>query len=215
MHLDSAAEGWDAQVTKYVFHRASQPPAAESEANCSYTFPHLLPGNTTNMRAHLDRDHKGVCDDEKGTSEVKREPKGQTKQTKITGFTQESAIQPPLPRAKQEAITKQVGRFVVKTLQPLSITDDQYFRDLLKEAEPRYQPICRDTLKDRLKKEKKEVEAEIKKEISGKAVAITHDSWTSLNTESYETVTASYIDENWDLKIKVLETLKVEGNMHY
>lgn len=100
----------------------------------------------------------------------------------------------------------------MKSLQPVSLTEDEHFRDLLKETEPRYQPVCAHTLKDRLKKEKKEEEAKIKKEIAGKNIAVTHDGWTSLNVESYETVTASYIDDEWVLKIKVLETLKVKGN---
>ena len=43
-------------------------------------------------------------------------------------------------------------------------------------------------------------------------VAITHDSWTSLNNESYDTVTAHFINQNWSLRTRVLQTSKVEGS---
>ena len=42
--------------------------------------------------------------------------------------------------------------------------------------------------------------------------AITHDGWTSANTESYNTVTGHFINPEWELKSVVLETTKVEGS---
>ena len=42
--------------------------------------------------------------------------------------------------------------------------------------------------------------------------AITHDGWTSANTESYNTVTGHFITPEWELKSVVLETTKVEGS---
>ena len=50
---------------------------------------------------------------------------------------------------------------------------------------------------------------DLKTEISGKAVAITHVSWTSANEEYFETVTASFITGDWQLQYKVLETFQV------
>lgn len=43
-------------------------------------------------------------------------------------------------------------------------------------------------------------------------IAITLDSWTSCNTESYSTVTGHYIDRNWQLKTVSLQTMKMEGS---
>ena len=64
-----------------------------------------------------------------------------------------------------------------------------------------------------LEKKKIEVEARVKEEIkSFENVAITHDCWTSLNTESYSTVTVHYIDQRWNMKSAVLETQKMEGS---
>lgn len=42
-------------------------------------------------------------------------------------------------------------------------------------------------------------------------VAITHDSWTSLNTESFYTTTVHFIDNTWTLKSAVLGTIKIKG----
>jgi len=53
----------------------------------------------------------------------------------------------------------------------------------------------------------------IKKELSDvQDIAITHDGWTSVNTESYSTVTAHFINKDWELRSVVLETKKVEGS---
>ena len=41
-------------------------------------------------------------------------------------------------------------------------------------------------------------------------VAITHDGWTSLNTESYFTTTVHFIDNDGVLKNAVLGTIKIE-----
>ena len=43
-------------------------------------------------------------------------------------------------------------------------------------------------------------------------LAITHDGWTSCNTESYSTFTGHYIDKNWKLKSVSPCTEKVTGS---
>jgi hypothetical protein len=43
-------------------------------------------------------------------------------------------------------------------------------------------------------------------------VAITHDMWTSANTESYGTTTCHYITDTWEMKGVVLETKKMDGH---
>jgi hypothetical protein len=64
-----------------------------------------------------------------------------------------------------------------------------------------------------LSEKKTEIEEKLKKDINDtNDMAITHDSWTSINTESYGTVTAHFIDKEWQLKSVVLETKKIEGS---
>lgn len=58
-----------------------------------------------------------------------------------------------------------------------------------------------------------EMTEKMRKDIkSVEQLAITHDSWTSLNTESYGTVTVHLIDEQWNLKTYVIETKKLDGS---
>jgi hypothetical protein len=57
------------------------------------------------------------------------------------------------------------------------------------------------------------MEKMIQKDISQvKDLAITHDTWTSMATQSFFTLTAHYITVNWELKTVVLETTRMEGS---
>lgn len=57
------------------------------------------------------------------------------------------------------------------------------------------------------------METKIKVEIQQcRNVSITHDGWTSLNTESYNTTTLHFINNDWELKTAVLDTKKIEGS---
>ena len=70
----------------------------------------------------------------------------------------------------------------------------------------------RTALLNRLEKKKSEIESKIRNEISTcHDIAITHDGWTSCNTQSYSTVTGHYIDKEWNLKSVSLSTSKTDG----
>ena len=73
---------------------------------------------------------------------------------------------------------------------------EKYFSNACALFENRYEIPSRRTLVRNLEKKKIEIEARVKEDIkSCENVAITHDSWTSLNTESYSTVTVHYIEQ--------------------
>lgn len=77
----------------------------------------------------------------------------------------------------------------------------------------RYKVPSRKTVMRRLQNKKTEVDVKLKKEISlSENISITHDGWTSLNTESYFTTTVHFINESWELKNAVLGTIKVTGS---
>ena len=44
------------------------------------------------------------------------------------------------------------------------------------------------------------------------SIGLTHDIWTSLTTDSYGTFTAQYINKEWEMQIKVLQTRKLPGS---
>ncbi|XP_062615878.1 E3 SUMO-protein ligase ZBED1-like [Saccostrea cucullata] len=53
----------------------------------------------------------------------------------------------------------------------------------------------------------------LKKDVSTSSfVSITHDCWTSLNTQSFFTTTVHYINHEWNLKSAVLGTIQLKGS---
>jgi hypothetical protein len=118
----------------------------------------------------------------------------------------------PLPTIRKSQIDAKLQKYVVSTMAPLSIVDKPTFREFVKELEPRYVLPSRNTLTKSLRATKEELTVAIKDEVHEcSSIALTHDSWTSLATESYETVTCHYIHQ-WVLKSKVLITEKIEGS---
>ena len=77
----------------------------------------------------------------------------------------------------------------------------------------RYETPNRKLIQSKIDKKKNHIEAQMKADLKNvDNMAITHDGWTSINTESYSTVTGHYINDNWELKSVVLETKKVDGS---
>lgn len=76
----------------------------------------------------------------------------------------------------------------------------------------RYSIPSRSTVLRSLEK-KKAITGKLKSDIDHcESVSITHDGWTSMNTESYNTVTVHFIDAEWQMKTAVLENKKLEGS---
>ncbi len=93
--------------------------------------------------------------------------------------------------------------FIAKDLHPYSI--------LLHALEPRYNVLFRQFFIDMAipmlySDTKDEVMESLR---SASRVAITCDSWTSVATDSYVTVTAHYFSDNWQLRSHVLQTRAV------
>lgn len=77
----------------------------------------------------------------------------------------------------------------------------------------RYQVPSRPTVIKRLEEKKLKVEDKLKSQLKLSAdISITHDGWTSLNTESYYTTTVHFIDNDWCLQSAVLGTIKLAGS---
>lgn len=136
-------------------------------------------------------------------------PEKNMKQQKITFVSNKL---PPLPHARQESLTEAVSNAIVSTLSPLNFVENPEVKEMFKKFEPRYEVPCRTTLTRRIEARFLDAKELLKKEVRKKFVAITHDAWTSLNTENYDTVTASFINDDWHLQCKVLETMKVNGS---
>lgn len=154
-------------------------------------------GNTTNLRNHVSRFHS-----EKLTpATVKERP--DPAQPRID---EKLSILPPNAE-KAKRITQSVAAFIAKDLRPYSVVENSGFRHLLKTLEPRYKLPSRSHFTDKVYNETKgQVMASMSQ---ASRVAITCDSWTSVATESYLTVTVHYVNEDWQILSHVLQTRAV------
>lgn len=158
-------------------------------------------GSTTNMAAHLKRKHnmpQSPATSASSAATPSREPR-------LLQFF-------PSPLAKSstraKSITDALSFFLCKSIQPYSITANEGFKYLLEVLEPRYSIPDRKVFSDKLvpalyEKVKMDVVDSMSR---AQRVSITVDGWTSCATDSYITVTAHYVTEEWDLQSHVLQT---------
>ncbi|XP_077314545.1 E3 SUMO-protein ligase ZBED1-like [Lithobates pipiens] len=105
-------------------------------------------------------------------------------------------------------ITKAVATFIAKDLRPYSVVDNTGFHYLLKTIEPRYKIPSRSHFTENvIPALYHETKAQIITSMSqASRAAITCDSWTSVTTESYVTITAHYVSKDWQIMSHVLQT---------
>ena len=101
---------------------------------------------------------------------------------------------------------------MITDLRPINTVESKGFKHLMSILEPRYTVPGRRHFIDRLLPTlHKETVENMKKMLHGvESVALIHDMWTSLSTESYGTVTCHFISSDWGLKGFVLGTKQME-----
>ncbi|WAR31598.1 ZBED1-like protein [Mya arenaria] len=82
---------------------------------------------------------------------------------------------------------------------------------LSKEKEERYTIPSKKSVVKSLEGKMEEMKKKIIKDVAGQQVSLTHDGWTSISTQSFDTVTCHMINDDWELKSAVLQTKKIEG----
>nr|XP_010769264.1 PREDICTED: uncharacterized protein LOC104945316 [Notothenia coriiceps] len=109
---------------------------------------------------------------------------------------------------RSKAIADAIAFFICKDIQPYSVTENEGFLHLLHILEPRYHvPNRRFFTEKQIPALYDKVRRELVDSLSNaQRVAITVDGWTSCATDSYVTVTAHYIDDEWVLQNHVLQT---------
>lgn len=191
-----------------VTYEGSKKVVDKSAPVCKYCATHIAyaNGNTSNVLAHLRRHHPSVTVDSarRRGGELGREP-GRAAQLLLPvafkqTYTDES------DRAK--GITKALGCFIAKDMQPYAVVEVAGFRCMIKALEPRYKIPSRKRFSCTvIPALYEEVRRGIVKELSDTAyVALTTDGWTSRATESFLTVTVHYITSEWEMKSYVLQT---------
>lgn len=114
-----------------------------------------------------------------------------------------------------QAIMRAIALFIVRSMQPLSLVEDEHFRTFIKTIDPRITLPCRSTLtKTILPELYGEAKNKLLVELSqADGIALTTDCWTSSTMASYITVTAHYInDDKVKIISRVLATIMVEGS---
>ncbi len=96
-------------------------------------------------------------------------------------------------------------------MRPFSVVENDGFTHLLSVLEPRYQLPSRPHFSQNvLPPLYNEVRAKLVEDLSNAIfIALTTDGWTSRATQSFMTITAHYITDNWVIKNPVLQTRAV------
>jgi len=112
---------------------------------------------------------------------------------------------------RTEQITQALAKMIAINQMPLSFCSSSGFQQFMAIVEPNYL-ICKEgAIKRRLKAYKSSVEEQIKKELrNAKSVSCTSDCWSSISLQSYITVTAHFIDDQWCPKSYTLTTHQLE-----
>ncbi len=162
------------------------------------------------MNAHLQTAHPDKL-------EKKEQSSGQKE---MLHFLKKKSTAKPMPMrdADRKEVDSHLQKFFVSSLAPIIMVDNKEFKNFVSSLNPRYNVPCAKNLMSKLKKEYEEMKRELKKDVQEcEFVGITHDSWTSIATKSFETSTVHYIKETpitgeWKLKSKVLDTSNIAGD---
>ncbi|GFR84459.1 zinc finger BED domain-containing protein 4 [Elysia marginata] len=109
------------------------------------------------------------------------------------------------------AIDQALLHMIVGDLQPFSVVEDKWFRNLLRILDSRYQlpsrrTVTRTLLPELYKQEKARVKGLLD---TSDSVSLTTDIWTSRRTQAFITVTAHFVSNDWKLHSVVLATVRM------
>ncbi|KAJ8352218.1 hypothetical protein SKAU_G00236940 [Synaphobranchus kaupii] len=110
--------------------------------------------------------------------------------------------------ARAKEITKCIAVFMAKDMRPFSVVENEGFRLLINTLEPKYHIPSRQYFSQTeipaLYKQTKEKVIQTLRQAN--SIAITTDGWTSRATESFITITAHVITDEWEMLSFVLQT---------
>ncbi|KAK6175819.1 hypothetical protein SNE40_014206 [Patella caerulea] len=156
-------------------------------------------GNTINLQSHISK-HHFTYPYKSHTTHT---------QPKLVDFMKKLPNNSP----KAMALTKAVAVHLFSDMRPISTVESSSFREILREAEPKYTLPSRTSFRESiLPKMYDDTRAKVKQEITkAMDVSLTTDCWTSNVTQSYMTVTA-HLMCNWQLQNFVLRTRELPGS---
>ena len=189
----------------FGFHKNEKKELDMTHAVCKHCGQKVkYSGNTTNLHLHMTRHHVGI-------SETPVNATATGTQASLTAGLQAKF---PTTSPKAKKITDALVSYICKDLRPYSSVENEGFRALIAECEPRYTiPTRRFITETAVPRLYDEVKRHVIDSISeASRVAITCDGWTSRATQSYVTLTCHFISENWEMLSYVLQTRVLFGS---
>ncbi len=164
-------------------------------------------GGTTNLRFHLQENRKSVF---LSLPSTERSSKTMSLPVNQPTLAQTVTASQPFPTSSSKwcKLTDSVMYFILKDMQPLDTIDDQGFRRMLHEFEPRYVPPSRKTITTKNLPSIYNAECSRIKSLtqSAKFFSLTTDLWTSRANHAYTGLTAHFFDTSFDLHHYLLAT---------
>jgi hypothetical protein len=102
-------------------------------------------------------------------------------------------------------------KFIVHTYQPMSLVENQYFRDYCLSLNSSARCYSRKYVSSKLSDIAIAVKEKIKVMIDGKYVALTGDKWSSVTHQSYLGLTCHFINDDWELMRVTLKCSPTES----
>ncbi|XP_062618085.1 E3 SUMO-protein ligase ZBED1-like [Saccostrea cucullata] len=156
-------------------------------------------GSTGTMKNHIKFKHK--------STNLSKPVAQQLKQAPITAFRSPLLS---VTREKYQKITQKLALMCARDLRPLSIVEGRGFQEFCTELNPQFKVPSRTTVSNYVTLQYNDAVQKLKDVIKNQiAVAFTSDHWTSLATEGYITMTAHFVDDQWNYRNSVLATRKV------
>ncbi|XP_053398627.1 uncharacterized protein LOC123523941 [Mercenaria mercenaria] len=120
-----------------------------------------------------------------------------------------------LSKDKMEEIDNSLLNLFIENLLPFEFVENEPFRMFAKTLEPKYHFPKRKKLMTEVGMLYNSVKDLMKSEMAGnQSIIFTHNSWSSMEGETYDTLTAHYINKDWKLRSSVLKTSEISTHDH-
>ncbi|XP_060759497.1 E3 SUMO-protein ligase ZBED1-like [Neoarius graeffei] len=165
-------------------------------------------GSTTAMHEHLKRKHVIVDGSDEGPSSSAKKARSSS----LDGFVTKPTRCTP---HQANVLTESILNMLVTDMRPMSMVDDEGFREMIKQFNPEYHDNYlpgRSHFTTLMEKKYDATFEKVKETLRGvkSSLTLTADVWTSRATESYLGVSCHFLSEDWKMKTFNLATMPLE-----
>ena len=158
----------------------------------------------TNLQQHLENHHSA----EWGELQMKKA----NQQPKISDFSSSSLSKYPDSHPKQKGFVSKIVGWVVSNLRPVSIVEDEKFRDMIAFIDPRLTVPARPTVMRKINFLRSEKQGQVIEKLKNiEHICCTTDAGSSLDQRSLINVNLHWINEDFVLEKKIISMSEVDG----